>query len=395
MKTKKFAAALCLLAMLCLAACTAPAEEPAIQSIPLPFEARYTGSGIPAEGFRHRAGEAFALDGSVEATGPIACLSLEIYSVFNGDFAPIKAELGFEEDVLSADISAFNSSVDFSLLTPGVHVFNLWAKGRDEPVAVHLASSRFYVEGDVWEQLDESFFYDSYPEALAFFGGDTQAFLFPFQRVKGRYIMAHPDWEQTYITGIPAYPDGVQWMVHTKALPNFEKATAYLEKVHIRVQGRDFDSGVIPLCSLVQSCNGCFVSRFTSSEKYISHHSFGTAIDINAAMEPNLNTAENQLLVRTEVRDCLAYNGILEQNGIPYYSFTYSGSCTDRCCGVPETVVNYLLYELAFYRSGFTWAHYYAQTGDNMHFALTEFVTHDHQGEFGLRKVFSYISEEQ
>lgn len=51
--------------------------------------------------------------------------------------------------------------------------------------------------------------------------------------------------------------------------------------------------------------------------------------------------------------------------------------------------------EQLFYSCGLTWAHYYASTSDGMHFALTEYVTHDHQGEFGLRKVFDYISEEQ
>ena len=53
-------------------------------------------------------------------------------------------------------------------------------------------------------------------------------------------------------------------------------------------------------------------------------------------------------------------------------------------------MVNYLLYELAFYRAGFLWAHYYRSTSDAMHFTLSEFVTGTHD-DGGLRKVFDYL----
>lgn len=389
--------AMCTLFALCCFACSPPISDSSFMEDAAAFEAHYKGDahGIPFDGYRHVAGKAFSLSGRIEANKALSSVTLKVYSVFNGNFKPVNAELAFEESTLSADVSAFNELVDFSVLTPGVHMFSISATGQDGETLKSIASARFYVMEESWEQLEPSHFYDSYPETLAFFGGDTDAFLFPFQRVNGRYIMAHPNWEEKYITTLSAYPNGFPWTVHTFALPNFEKALSYLENVHIRVQGREFDSGVIPLYSLIQSYNGCFVSRFTSSEKYISHHSFGTAVDINAAMEPNLNTAENQQLIRSEVGSYLSYNGILEQNGIPYYSFTYSGNYPKSYNGIPETVINYLLYELAFYRSGFIWAHYYASTSDGMHFALTEYVTHDHQGEFGLRKVFDYISQEQ
>ena len=57
---------------------------------------------------------------------------------------------------------------------------------------------------------------------------------------------------------------------------------------------------------------------------------------------------------------------------------------------VPETVINYLLYELAFYRAGFQWGHYYISTSDGMHFTLTDNIRISHDGNDGLRKVFEY-----
>lgn len=399
MNTKRlFIIGLCLFFVLPLIACALPeAEEDPQQSSGI-LEAYYKNdgeNGIPYEDYRHKMGTDFDFGGTVEATIPISEVMMEVYSVFNGDFQPLNISLIFEEGTLSADISGFNELVDFSLLKPGIHEFSLGVKKPGDTSVCDIASARFYVEGDEWENIEEAHFYDSYPETFSFFGGDTDAFLFPYQRVKGRYIMAHPDWEKKYITAVSGYPDGLLWSIHTAALQNFEKAISFLDNTYIRVQGRAFDSGVISLGSLVQSYNGCFVSRFTSSEKYVSHHSFGTAIDINSSMEANRNTVENQRLIRSEVGEYLAYNGILQQNEVYYYSFTYSGNYPERYADVPETVINYLLYELAFYRSGFSWAHYYAYTSDAMHFALTEYVTYDHDGEFGLRKVFDYISDEQ
>ena len=90
----------------------------------------------------------------------------------------------------------------------------------------------------------------------------------------------------------------------------------------------------------------------------------------------------------------LVYNGILTEGGVSYYDFTYDGSYKTDPNGVPETCVNYILYELAFYRAGFEWAHYYKSTSDAMHFCLSEFVTYTHDGEMGLRKVFEYAQSD-
>lgn len=244
--------------------------------------------------------------------------------------------------------------------------------------------------GPEWEQLTPEDFNDSYDEALSFFG-DEARFCYRYQWVSGRYTMADPDWEETYITTIAGLPEGTDWTVHVDAVPYFEQALAYLRGTHVRVSGTNGDSGVIPLASLVGTYNGCYVSRFTSSLRTISHHAFGTAIDLNATLAPNLNTAENIALIDDEVGDHLVYNGVKSENGLSYYDFTYSGGYEALLAGVPETVVNYLLYELAFYRAGFLWAHYYRSTSDGMHFTLSEFVYRKHDDGSGLKKVFDYL----
>ncbi|MBR4799270.1 MAG: hypothetical protein IK047_03300, partial [Clostridia bacterium] len=59
---------------------------------------------------------------------------------------------------------------------------------------------------------------------------------------------------------------------------------------------------------------------------------------------------------------------------------------------VPTTVINYLLYELAFYRAGFNWGYYYDHGCDGMHFALSEYDPNIHNtSSRSLRKVWSYI----
>jgi len=161
--------------------------------------------------------------------------------------------------------------------------------------------------------------------------------------------------------------------------------------VHVRVSGTNGDSGVLLLSDLIDTYNGSYCSRFTTSEKSISHHAFGTATDLNGGMGVNDNLKENNAVINTEVGEKLTYNGTKTEEGVSYYDFTYSGdSLLWVFQNVPETVINYLLYELAFYRAGFEWGHYYISTSDGMHFTLTDNIRISHDGNKGLRKVFEY-----
>ncbi len=279
--------------------------------------------------------------------------------------------------------------VRFEDLLVGVHTLKIVAS-CDGMKSAEVFRTRFYVVGPEWETITKENFPDSYSEALAFFK-DTKRFLYRYQWVNGRYILADPEWEKEYITTIPAYPDGMEWNVHVDAVPYFADAFRYLESSYVRVHGTNGDSGIVKASYLISEYNGCYVSRFTSSLKAISHHTFGTAVDVNASMEPNKNSPENKTIIDDDVRDHLVYNGILTENGIHYYDFTYDGIYPNDPNAIPQTCVNYLLYEVAFYRAGFQWAHYYKSTSDGMHFCLSEFVTLKHDGANGLRKIFAYI----
>ena len=280
---------------------------------------------------------------------------------------------------------------DFSKLLVGTHTLRVTAscEGAD---AVELYRCKFAVAGEEWEQITKENFPDSYPEALAFFGS-TERFLYRYQWVNGRYILADPAWEREYITTLSGYPDEMPWLVHRDGVPFFEKAFEYLETTYVRVHTGSSDTGVIPLKNLITEYDGCYVSRFTSSLKSISHHTFGTAVDVNASMEPNKNNAENQAVIHDDVTQHLSYNGLVTEGEFSYYDFRYDGTYSLDPNGVPQTCVNYLLYELAFYRAGFEWAHYYKATSDAMHFCLSEFVTYTHDDKaHGLRKVFVYCA---
>ena len=136
-----------------------------------------------------------------------------------------------------------------------------------------------------------------------------------------------------------------------------------------------------------------YVPRFQSNLEYLSHHTLGTAIDVNDNMYPNQNIPRNHDLIGGEVKNHLVYNGIkTDENGIKYYDFTYDGTYPAKYKKIPKSILNYLVYELAFFRAGFEWGFYYETTCDAMHFMLTENDRNRHMHtDIGLRKVYEYI----
>ena len=354
---------------------------------------------LPEDGTVIPLGGTYTLGGTIFSNYPLDSVSVSISCSHNnkGPY-PYKKTVHFKTvttgvyaltDDATDEGASLASLVDFSELLVGVHTLKISAsvKGTRN---VEVFRWSFYVLGDEWEKITRKSFPDSYPEALKFFGAEER-FLYRYQWVSGRYIVADPDWEKTYITEIPGYPQPKLWHVHVDAVPYFQKAFAYLETSYLRVRGTNGDTGVIPAISLITEYNGCYVSRFTSSLKSISHHTFGTAVDINASMEPNKNNDANHAVIDDDVKGHLVYNGIREENGVKYYDFSYDGTYRLDPNGVPETCVNYLLFELGFYRAGFDWAHYYKSTSDAMHFCLSEYVTRKHDDpKYGLQKITVY-----
>ena len=383
-----------------------PTDVPATPT-PTPVTVTFTedaGCPLPEEHGVIAHNKPYSLRGTVTSNVPLTSVSVFIVCDFNeNDPYPMERTVTFHpsDGVLSYALSDPNTveGVSLDALTPfsslgiGHHTLYLFVSTADSDMIYTPVSREFDVLGDTWRTFTaDAFSNGSYKTALAFFGGDESRFLYRYQVVSGRYVIADPAWERTYLTEF-SMDDGEPWRIHIDALPNYRMAKHYLDKTFFRVSGTNGDTGVRPLCDCIVSYSGSYCSRFTSSKRYISHHAFACASDINATLEPNRNKKENIALIETEVRSNLVYNGIrTDGSGQQYYDFTYSGAYETTASGIPETVINYLLYELCFYRAGFQWGHYYHSTSDAMHFTLTDNLAGRHDaGERALRKVFSYI----
>lgn len=305
-----------------------------------------------------------------------------------------------DDNVMSYDLSdskntesgkSLDELVDFAKLRNGNYELVISVVNTNTDAIVY--SDTFTVAWSHYQKLTPSNFRNNYYHTLTFFGGDTAKFMFGYHvEDDGSKITIEKEWRKQYLTLTEVC--GKKCYVHKDALPYIEKALAYAENTFVRVSGNGRDSGVIKLSSLIESFDGAYVPRRVRNDEYISHHSFGTAFDFNASKKPNTLSKENHAVIRSEVGELLIYNGIKEDDGIKYYDFSYNGTYSKCLNDVPYTVVNYLLYELAFYRADFGWGYYFTHNCDAMHYSLTEFdpKIHDAQ-ETGLRKVFEYISE--
>jgi len=383
-----------------------PAESPAPTPVPSPESVltfdESADDPMPTEDDRLPLGKAYKLRGTVQSNYPLLSVAVSIDCAYNEDlFYPYTQSVTFDpakcvysyplDDDLTQESASLDSLVQFSQLQAGIHTLSITASSTGQTTPKEIYKTKFYVLSDTWNTIKKSdFSNDSYAAALRFFK-DKDAFLYRYQWVYARYIVADPDWENEYIVSFDCVDGQEPWRIHKAALPYYEEVSFYLNNVHVRVSGTTGDSGVLKLSDLIDTYNGSYCSRFTSSLKSISHHAFGTATDLNGGMDANDNTKDNIALINDEVGNKLAYNGIKEDDGVSYYDFTYSGDYSLWVYkNVPESVVNYLLYELAFYRAGFQWGHYYVSTSDGMHFTLTDNIRISHDGNEGLRKVFEY-----
>lgn len=362
-------------------------------SLPLPNESEDIPSGQP-----------FCFGGAVTCENPILSVTAVItpdggskrtYTVIFDAYEGRRSVELFDRTFPKSGDGSLSAKVRIGDLPAGSYTFELYASATGCPEEL-LASTRFKMTDSVWRSLISNNLRNSYAYALAFFGSrDEFLFEYKWQASTGRDIEikgGKDAWaakHMTYITN----PSGGRWYVHKKAAAGFEAAVYYMKTTFVRVHGTNGDSGVIKLSDLIKTFDGTWNPRFVSDRSFVSHHAFGAAIDLNASMDANRNTLSNRELIRTEVGSCLAYNGIMtDENGTQYYDFTYSGSHSSKHLGVPTTVVNYLLYELAFYRAGFNWGYYYDHACDAMHFGLSEADPNIHNtSPRSLRKVYDYV----
>ena len=301
------------------------------------------------------------------------------------DASEDRRALGFDEEI-NAKGDSLDSLLKLKLPKDGKHSITITATTVNRPEPVTLYEANFTaVKGK--PILTSNVFRDNYTTALQFFGGDTSKFLmgYTWKSDGNRDIFTDTAWREAYIV------KATMGRVHADAVPYFERASGYLQSAYLRVNVGDREGKVMPLSKLVDK-TVTYVPRFQSDLRLISHHTFGTSVDVNDAYGPNKNDPNNQALIYVEVAENLRYNGIsTDEQGQTYYDFTYTGSRTDKADGVPKVIVNYLLYELAFFRAGFSWGFYYDHTCDAMHFSLTDGEYYRHMdSEDGLRKVFEY-----
>ena len=387
--------------LLAMAAGSRGAEDP---SGPDPSPLKFTASAdypLPDESTAIHQGRCFWVDGVVTGSGSLRSVSAQIVDEAGETVREAARTFAPEEDVhtyrlldptFSADVDCISEELAFQDLSVGGYVLRIrGALGDGEEQ--HLAESPFRVTDDAWIQLHPNDLRGNYTTALAFFGS-PERFLFRYKlRENSIRIDVDPHWLRQYRTKV-TWLKGVEKYCHVDAKPYFKQARRYLEKTYIHISGPDFDTGALRLSALEGTLNGTMVCRFMSSGQYLSHHSFGTAIDINAFFDSHTNKLENREIIYREVTENLTYNGIVTVKGKQCYDFTYTGSAPREVKNVPEPLMNYLMYELAFYRAGFSWGAYYPHTCDAMHFTLTELSPELFtDGPYAMRKVFEYIEE--
>lgn len=380
-----------------------PTEEPT----PEPEAIAFTASldfPLPDETTQIQKDRPFWIDGTVDTLSPLVRVGAVVTN--EKGKTPIDVSVSFDpsenvthyeflDRTFSREITDLSEQIHFQSLGTGRYTLTLTAldaAGNQKT----LAECAFRITSERWIQLQPNNLRGNYTTALAFFGS-PERFLFRYQRQKdSTLITVDPEWRALY-DGEAVCVKGKKWRCHVDAIPYFEAAGRYIDSTYIHIAsqgpGRRFDTGAVWLADLVTH-NGSIVRRFTNSNLFISHHSFGTAVDINAHFASHKDKLMNREKIYREVTENLTYNGFKEVDGHLCYDFTYTGNAAAGLCKVPEPLMNYLLYELGFYRAGFSWGVYYPHTSDAMHFTLSELSPSLFtDGEFAMRKVFAYIDD--
>lgn len=376
-----------------------PTQTPAPTPEPIVFTASED-LPLPDENSQLQRGQCFWIDGTVTALEPLNSVTARVIdslgeTVLEGvkTFGPEEAvrEYKLLDMTFSRDIDCVAEALTFQDLDVGDYTLSILAAAGEEEQL--LAESAFHVTDQTWLQLQPNSLRGNYTAALAFFGS-PERFMFRYKLRSGSVrVDVDKEWLSKYRTKVK-WLKGEKKDCHVDAVPYFEQARRYLENTYIHISGKRFDTGALRLSAVAAKLNGTMVCRFVGSGEFLSHHSFGTAIDINASFASNRNKLENRERIYREVTENLTYNGIVTVKGKQCYDFTYTGSARREVKNVPEPLMNYLLYELAFYRAGFAWGVYYPHTSDAMHFTLTELSPELFtDGPYAMRKVFRYIED--
>ena len=384
-----------------------PSPTPTATPTPTPIPITFTASRelpLPSPGTQMQQGRTFRFDGTVLSQNPLVRLSAIVLQEDGAEV--LRADRKFRENQAIASVQlvdpAFSKKSDalaeaiaFETLSEGNYTLRLEAEDNSGTVLT-LAETAFAITNSEWHTLQPNQFRLTYSTALAFFGS-PEKFLFRYKlQNESSHITVDPDWRAQY-DGTAVGIGGRQWQCHVDAIPYFEQAAKLIDGTFIRISGKlsgkAFDTGAVRLSDLA-TYSGTIVRRFDADNTFINHHSFGTAIDFNAEYPSQTERLENRDRIFQEVTQNLTYNGVIELDGQLCYDFTYNGRAKVGLCGVPEPVMNYLLYELGFFRAGFGWGFYYPHTCDAAHYSLTELSPSLFtEGDYAMRKVAMYIED--
>ncbi|MEZ4509045.1 MAG: hypothetical protein R2881_05175 [Eubacteriales bacterium] len=88
---------------------------------------------------------------------------------------------------------------DVSRLRAGHYQFTLLAATAAQPEPVTLLSAACEIVPEKRPILTQNQFDDNFSDASAFFGGDTEKFLFRYTSKDGRYIATDAEWREAHI----------------------------------------------------------------------------------------------------------------------------------------------------------------------------------------------------
>ncbi len=363
---------------------------------------------MPRESTAIVLGQSFSVEGKIISDQPITKVNLIVWNVGENskeiDVTARQGDMGSLEYSLNGYEGSLNSMASFSRLRPGEKRIELICSNGAETDVV-LWRANFTVSE--WATLTRDKIHTTGYDALhELIGDDSFLFRYKLRERASRRIYIDDEWYNRYIKSIEF--GGHNFKVHTAAYDKFKEAFDYINDSWVYMSYSDGSStGVFRLSDIVKPnpADGAYVARFQdASMSKISHHSFGTCIDLNS------NIPVNQIRVDADGVDTswaqiknaismLTYEGLKTIEGIDnVYCFSYSGERQGQGL-VPDALINYIMHELAFARAGFYWGGYFGSGSDAMHFTLTEIndshvtypewsdATPDHER---VRKVFEY-----
>ena len=371
-----------------------PEPDPTIRFLP------EAGLPLPCEAYPLTEKRAFAFGGTVASEVPLTRVSATVSDREGTVLLQAEAEPDPEDGTATAfplwdrtypfEDGSLSGRMDFASLAPGRYTFTLKA-ANDAAGEATLYTAPFTVTGaDDPHTLIPNDLRGTYAAAEAYLGEGV----LPLTYRTDAYgqILVDAAWLGKNLVYIDT-PIGVRWRVNKAAAESFQQAARYMRTTYIHVGGKR-DSGVIRLAHLMNTYKGPYYGRQEENTPFISPHVLGLCVDLNRNLGLNDAVPENWPVFCREISENLVYNGIREKKGLRYYDFTYIGSWGTAYAGVPTILLNYLLYELAFYRAGFFWGVYYDHTCDASHFGLGEYDPEVHSSSpLALRKVFEYIDE--